>query len=161
MHSVFREPERITGEPGNGVSNYRIRKIWDSLTVEERERYSAAVQQTVQTAAEVITEHHADEIAAYAGQLLRVRSKALSVVERMLDAIPAENPKYFPLLKDIGKVLRDMHDMSVASEMPHSNTADDFYQLLKSPSTINVQNNYYGKTEAEYPDSGDQPRRIG
>ena len=144
-----------------GVSGYRIRRIWDGLTIEERERYSAMVQNTVQAVTEAVLDRRADEVAEYAGQLLRVRMKALTVVEKMLDAIPTDDPNSLGLLKDVGKVMRDLHDMSTAAEVPRSNSADEFYQLLKSPSTINVQNNYYGKTEAEHPDSGDQPRRIG
>lgn len=143
-----------------GISGYRIRRIWDGLTTEERERYSAAVQQTVQTVAAAVLDRQADEVAEYAVRLLRVRSKALQVVERMLDALPAENPACFPLLKDIGKVLHDLHDMTAVAENAGT-SADDFYQLLKAPSTINIQNNYYGKTETEHPDSGDRPGRIG
>lgn len=144
-----------------GVSDYRVRRVWNSLTADERERYTAAVQAAVQRAAEIVIERQTDRVAAYAESLLRVRSKAIATLERMLDAIPTGDPECFPLLKDIGKVLRDLHEMAAAADAPRADAADEFYRLLKSPSTINIQHNYYGKTEAEHSDPGDRPRRIG
>lgn len=144
-----------------GVSGYRVRRLWNSLTSDERARYTCAVQATVQRAAEAVIEQQTDQLAQYAESLLRVRIKALSTLERMLDTLPVGNPQYFPLLKDIGKVLRDLHEMAADTDSPRLDTADEFYRLLKSPSTINIQHNYYGKREEEHPSSGDQPRRIG
>lgn len=144
-----------------GVSGYRIRKIWGGLTTEEKERYTAAVQQTVHLATMELMEGRVGEVAEYAGQLMRVKMKALTVVERLLDSIPTHDTESLSLLKDVGKVLRDLHEMSTKSDEPRVSTADDFYERLKAPSTINIQNNFYGKTETEHPDTGDKPRRIG
>ena len=148
---------RISRETGIGRS--RIERIRDSRTPAERTFHASTVRAVVQTAARSMAERRADEVESYAVSLMRVRSKALARVEQMLDAIPADDPQSFPLLKDIGKVLRDLHEMS-AVEVPGtcSDTADAFYQLLKSPSTINIQNNYYGKKESEPAPSGDRSR---
>lgn len=143
-----------------GVSDHRVRQIWHTLTAEEREQYSASVRTAVQAAADRVLSTLPDETASYATTLLRVRSKALATIERMLDALPADNPKYFPLLKEIGRLLHDLHDIADSTESPQSSRVDDFYQLLKSPSTINIQNNYYGKRETESPDTGDRPRLV-
>ncbi len=144
-----------------GVSDYRVRRIWNALSADEREGYAATVQATVQRAATAVMERQADEVAAYAESLLRVRGKALDVLERMLNALPAEDPQCFSLLKDLGKLLRDLHEMGDPSDSRQSDASEDFYRLLKSPATINIQNNYYGKSETEPSDSGDQSGRVG
>ena len=79
------------------------------------------------------------------------------IVEAMLEAIEVENPRCWLLLKDIGKVLRDLHEMSESGgERSQADSVDDFYRLLKGPSTINIQHNtYYGKRENKHSDSGD------
>lgn len=140
-----------------GVSDHRVRRVWNALSTDEREGYAATVQATVQRAAEAVAERRADQVAAYAESLLRVRHKALATLERMLDAIPAEDPECFPLLKDIGKVLRDLHEMADPADTRQSDASEDFYRLLKAPATIDIQNNYYGKRETEPSDPGDQP----
>lgn len=149
---------RISRETGIGRS--RIERIRDSQTPAERAFHARTVQAVIQTAAHSMAERRAAEVENYAASLLRVRSKALARVEQMLDAIPADDPQSFPLLKDIGKVLRDLHEMSAVPDgaEARSDTVEAFYQLLKSPSTINIQNNYYGKKESEPAPSGDRSR---
>lgn len=144
-----------------GVSDYRVRRVWNDLSTEERERYSSLVQTVVQRAAETVVERQTDRVAEYAESLLRVRNKALATLERMLDTLPAEDPQYLPLLKDLGKLLRDLHEMADPTDTRQHDASEDFYRLLKSPATINIQNNYYGKRETEPSDSGNQSGRIG
>ena len=149
---------RISRETGIGRS--RIERIRDSQTPTERTFHARTVQAVIQTAAHSMVEHRADEVELYATSLMRVRSKALAKVEQMIDAIPADDPQSFPLLKDLGKVLHDLHEMSTSPDgaVARTDTADEFYRLLKSPSTINIQNNYYGKKEREPAPSGDRSR---
>lgn len=144
-----------------GVSDCRVRRIWNALSTDEREGYAATVQATVRRAAAAVMERQADEVAVYAENLLRVRHKALATLERMLDALPAEDPQCFTLLKDLGKLLRDLHEISAPADTSPHDASDDFYRLLKSPATINIQNNYYGKRETESSDPGNQPGRVG
>lgn len=144
-----------------GVSDYRVRRVWNSLTIDERERYSSVAQVAVQRVAETVMERQADEVAAYAESLLRVRGKALDVLERMLDALPIGDPECFPLLKDIGKLLRDLHELADPTDTRKHGASEDFYRLLKSTATINIQNNYYEKRETEPSDSGNRSGRVG
>lgn len=146
---------RISRETGIGRS--RIERIRDSRTETERTIHARTLERVIHTAAETLIDERRDEVADYAARLVRVRQKALDKLETMLEAIEVENPRCWLLLKDIGKVLRDLHEMSESGgERSQSDSADDFYQLLKGPSTINIQHNtYYGKRENKHSDSGD------
>ena len=112
---------------GTGIRRRRIERIREPRTEAERTIHTRTLERVIHTAAETLIDERRDEVADYAARLVRVRQKALEKLEAMLEAIEVENPRCWLLLKDIGKVLRDLHEMSESGgERSQADSVDDF-----------------------------------